>query len=44
MLAAVFLSLKGLEKLRIKAFERWAHALAGSTILACGLAIVFLGI
>lgn len=44
MLAAVFLSIKGLEKLRLKAFERYAHALAGSTILACGLAIVFLGI
>jgi ABC-type nickel/cobalt efflux system permease component RcnA len=44
MLAAVFLSLKGLEKLRLKAFERYAHALAGSAILACGLAIVFLGV
>lgn len=44
MLAAVFLSIKGLEKLRIRAFERWAHALAGSAILACGLAIVFLGV
>jgi ABC-type nickel/cobalt efflux system permease component RcnA len=44
MLAAVFLSLKGLEKLRLPAFERYAHALAGSTILACGLAIVFLGL
>jgi hypothetical protein len=44
MLAAVFLSVKGLEKLRLPAFERYAHALAGSTILACGLAIVFLGI
>ena len=44
MLAAVFLSLKGLEKLRLKAFERYAHVLAGSTILACGLAIVFLGV
>ena len=44
MLAAVFLSIKGLEKLRLKAFERYAHALAGSTILVRGLAIVFLGI
>ena len=44
MLAAVFLSIKGLEKLRFKAFERYAHALAGGAILACGLAIVFLGV
>ena len=44
MLAAVFLSIKGLEKLRLQAFERYAHALAGSTILTCGLAIVFLGV
>jgi hypothetical protein len=44
MLAAVFLSIKGLEKLRFKGFERYAHALAGGAILACGLAIVFLGV
>lgn len=44
MLVTVFLSLKGLEKLRLPGFERYAHALAGSTILACGLAIVFLGL
>jgi sulfite exporter TauE/SafE len=44
MLGMVFLSLKGLEKLRLPAFERYAHALAGSTILVCGLAIVFLGL
>lgn len=44
MLATVAITLKGLEKVRIRSMERYAHALAGSTILACGLAIVFLGI
>ncbi len=44
MLLAVFLSISGLRRLRLPAFERYAHALAGSTILACGLAIIFLGV
>jgi ABC-type nickel/cobalt efflux system permease component RcnA len=44
MLVSVAVTLKGLEKIRIRSMERYAHALAGSTILACGLAIVFLGL
>lgn len=44
MLVTVAVTLKGLEKIRIRSMERYAHALAGSTILACGLAIVFLGL
>lgn len=44
MLAAVWLTLRGLQRLRLPALERYAHALAGATVLACGLAIVFLGI
>ena len=44
MLATVALAVKGLENIRLRAFERYAHALAGSTIMACGLAIVFLGL
>ena len=33
--AAVIL---GLQRLNLRRFERFGHALAGSTILACGLA------
>lgn len=44
MLATVALALKGLEKVRLRPLERYAHALAGGTVLACGLAIVFLGL
>jgi len=44
MLAAVWLTLRGLQRLRLPALERYAHALAGGAVLACGLAIVFLGI
>lgn len=44
MLATVAVTLRGLEKVRVNSLERYAHALAGSTILFCGLAIVFLGL
>lgn len=44
MLVTVAVTLKGLEKVRLPALERYSHALAGSTLLACGLAIVFLGV
>ena len=44
MLVTVALAVKGLEKIRLRAFERYAHALAGGTIMACGMAIVFLGV
>lgn len=44
MLLAVAISVKGLESIRLKRFERFGHAAAGSAILACGLAVAFLGI
>lgn len=44
MLAAVWLALRGLDRLRLPRLERYAHALAGGTVLACGLAIVLLGV
>ena len=44
MLAAVWVALHGLQRLRLPRLERYAHALAGATVLACGLAIVFLGL
>lgn len=44
MLCAVWLTLAGLERLRLQALERYAHALAGGAVLTCGLAIVFLGL
>ena len=44
MLAAVWLTLVGLDRLRLPAFERYAHALAGGAVLTCGLAIAFLGL
>ena len=44
MLLAVVLTLKGLQRVRLRRFERYAHALAGGAILACGLAVVFLGL
>jgi nickel/cobalt exporter len=44
MLATVALALRGLQSLRLAPLERYAHALAGGTVLACGLAIVFLGL
>jgi sulfite exporter TauE/SafE len=33
----------GLGRLKLRRFERFGHALAGSTILACGLAVALLG-
>ena len=44
MLLTVALTLKGLEKIHIRPLERYTHAIAGATVLACGLAIVFLGV
>lgn len=43
MMLAVWVSLTGIERLRLRRFERYGHALAGTTILACGLAVLFLG-
>jgi sulfite exporter TauE/SafE len=44
MLAVVGLAVKGIERVRLLALERYVHAMAGATVLACGLAMVFLGI
>ncbi len=42
MLAAVFLGRAGVSFLPLKKIQRYSHALAGATILLCGLAIRFL--
>jgi len=44
MSAVVTLSLAGMELLAFSQMERYAHAIAGATILACGLGIRFLGL
>jgi sulfite exporter TauE/SafE len=44
MAIVVALALKGLESVKLKRFERYGHAVAGSAILACGLGVAFLGI
>jgi ABC-type nickel/cobalt efflux system permease component RcnA len=40
----VALALRGLESFKLKRYERYSHALAGSAVLACGLAVVLLGV
>lgn len=42
MLAAVLLSVWGLRFVRLPGLERYSHALAGSTIMLCGLSIAVL--
>lgn len=44
MLAVVMTMRAGLMRLSLAALERYTHAFAGATILACGLAIQFLGL
>lgn len=44
MLMTVAIALRGLSQFRFRKFERYAHALAGITILACGLGVALLGI
>jgi hypothetical protein len=44
MLAAVFLGKAGVDFLPLKPIQRYSHALAGATILLCGVAIQFLGL
>lgn len=44
MLVLVFTALASTEMLRFRAFEPWAHALAGAIILASGLSVLFLGL
>lgn len=44
MLAAVHLGRLGVNFLPVKKIQRYSHAMAGGTILLCGLAIQFLGL
>jgi sulfite exporter TauE/SafE len=44
MVVAVWAGLEGLRRLPFAGLERWAHALAGATIVCCGAAIQFLGL
>jgi len=43
MVLAVSIVLLGLSAVRLRRFERYGHAVAGSAILSCGLGVVFLG-
>ncbi|MBT8092319.1 MAG: sulfite exporter TauE/SafE family protein [Gammaproteobacteria bacterium] len=44
MMAAVAITTLGLDKLKLPSSGRWAHAAAGASIAACGIAITFLGL
>jgi threonine/homoserine/homoserine lactone efflux protein len=44
MLFMVLLPLMGLKMLPMKFLERYMHAIAGFTILICGIGIEFLGL
>jgi sulfite exporter TauE/SafE len=44
MLGVVFASLWGMSFVRMGRAERYAHALAGASILVCGIAVQFLGL
>ncbi len=44
MLSVVLISLRGISLLPVQRLERYSHALAGATIMACGVAIEFLGL
>jgi len=44
MLCGVYLTTRGIEKLRLPSIDRYAHAVAGASIVACGSAIAFLGL
>ena len=44
MLGLVLCSLYGLNRISLKKLERYSHALAGGSIMACGLAMQFLGL
>ena len=41
MLTIVYLAVRGLERVPLKAAERYTHALAGAALSLCGLGIVF---
>lgn len=44
MTVTVAIAARGLQWLKLKRLEPYSHALAGSAILACGLAVAFLGL
>ena len=44
MMLTVGLALRGIQLLNFGTFERYAHVIAGLTILLCGIAIAFLGL
>jgi hypothetical protein len=44
MLACVAATSIGLEKLKLPTTGRYAHAVAGASVLACGAAISFIGL
>ncbi len=44
MLAAVLLATAGLGRMEFPGLARFGHALAGGVILACGIAVVFVGL
>jgi nickel/cobalt transporter (NicO) family protein len=44
MLVVVTLARRGIKFLELPALQRYSHAIAGATILMCGLAIQFLGL
>jgi hypothetical protein len=44
MLACVAATTIGLEKLKIRTTGRYAQAVAGASVLACGAAITFVGL
>lgn len=44
MIVAVAVATYGFQSLRVKSLERYAHVIAGCTILVCGIAVQFLGL
>jgi nickel/cobalt exporter len=44
MLAVVYLTLLGIDRLPVATAERYSHALAGAALSLCGMGIVFLGL
>jgi hypothetical protein len=44
MLSVVLLTISGFKLIPVEKFERFSHAIAGVTILLCGISIQFLGL
>lgn len=44
MLGVVLISVWGLKAVKLPKLERFGHAMAGGTVLVCGLSIRFLGL